>query len=126
MPATKSCSDLHGETAPPSKYMPPRERLEPLEPMPLQRGVCDWCGAKVKGRVYCNPACRRSYNNLLAAQGKSVMQTLKLWRKHRGAKGTAGQGKLSDAAARIDVILTHDRERKAHFQAQRAAKGKIA
>lgn len=90
-----------------------RDRLEQNERMPLQSGLCDWCGNSVeRGRSYCGTECRQKYNNLLARQGKSVMQMLKLWRKHRGAKGTPGEGMISQIAARVDAILEEDRERK--------------
>lgn len=86
--------------------------MEPKDPMPLQRGLCDWCGAQCpKGRSYCNATCRQSYNNLLARQGKSVMQLLKIWRKHRGAKGSPGEGKIGEVAARVDALLEEDRHR---------------
>ena len=90
----------------------PIDRREPIEPMPLKRGLCDWCGNKAgHGRSYCSPECRTKYNNKLAAQGKSVMQLLKIWRKHRGRKGTPGEGKLGDVTHRIDEILREDRQR---------------
>lgn len=81
--------------------------------MPLQRGSCDFCGRPtVKGRTYCGKECRVAYNNLLARQGKTVMQMLKVWRKHRGAKGTPGEGMIGEIATRVDAILEEDRERK--------------
>jgi len=81
--------------------------------MPLIRGSCDFCGrATAKGRTYCGKECRVTYNNLLARQGKSVMQLLKIWRKHRGAKGTPGEGMIGEVATRVDMILAEDRERK--------------
>jgi hypothetical protein len=94
-----------------------RNRMEPNAPMPLRRGVCDWCGAKTprdsmgQPRAYCGKDCRVKYNNLLATQGKAVMQMLKVWRKHRGAKGTPGEGVLGDITTRIDRILSEDRAR---------------
>jgi len=85
--------------------------------MPLQRGLCDWCGNTApRGRSYCGKECRVAYNNLLARQGKSVMQMLKLWRKHRGAKGTPGEGMIGEIATRVDAILAEDRERKASLR----------
>lgn len=94
--------------------------MEPMEPEALHRGRCDWCGAPVsRGRIYCSPQHRASYRNLLAAQGKSVMQLLKLWRKHRGAKGTPGEGKITAVAARVDEMLQHDRARVDEMSKQR-------
>jgi len=99
-----------------------RERLEPMSPMPLQPGRCDWCGDKTKrGKSYCNPQCRQAYNNLLARQGKAVMQMLKVWRKYRGRKGTPGQGMIGEIAHRVDGLLSEDRERKTTAAQQRAA-----
>lgn len=90
-----------------------KERREPQAPRPLKPGRCDWCGNRPpRGRAYCGPACRVSYNNALAAQGKAVMQLLKHWRAHRGRKGTPGEGVLSEVAHRVDQILREDRERR--------------
>ena len=57
-----------------------------------------------------------AYNNLLARQGKSVMQMLKVWRKHRGARGSPGEGMISQVASRVDQMLVEDRERKARLR----------
>lgn len=90
-----------------------RAPMEPKTTMPLQRGSCDFCGRPtVEGRTYCGKECRVAYNNLLARQGKTVMQMLKVWRKHRGAKGTPGEGMIGEIATRVDAILEEDRERK--------------
>lgn len=103
-------------------------RLEPNAPMPLTPGLCDWCGCKVGRapsgvqRSYCSPECRVSYNNQLAKEGKAVMQMLRLWRKHRGRKGTPGEGKISDIAHRVDGFLAADAERKAELARMRDAK----
>ena len=87
--------------------------MEPKTIGPVQRCRCDWCGAKIKpGRSYCSPECRTRYNNLLAAQGKTVMQMLKIWRAYRGRKGTRGEGMIGEIAARVDYMLELDRKRK--------------
>jgi len=97
--------------------MTSRDRMEPRDTQPLQAGRCDWCGGKTpRGRTYCNAKCRVAYNNLLGRQGKSVMQMLKLWRKHRGRKGTPGEGMIGDIATRVDQMLAEDRERKARMR----------
>jgi len=94
-----------------------------MDPEPVQRGACDHCGAKTKrGRSYCGPTCRVAYNAILARQGKAVIQALKIWRKHRGGKGTPGEGKLTAVAARVDAMLAEDRDRKAHYQKQETTK----
>ncbi len=90
------------------------DRREARPPQPLHRGACDWCGAKVpKGRSYCDRKCYQNYNNLLAKQGKAVMQMLKHWRLHRGRKGTPGEGMIGEVASRVDAMLGEDRDRKA-------------
>lgn len=89
-----------------------RDRLEPVESMPLRRGFCDWCGGEVsKGRVYCGRECRERYNALTLRQGKALVQLLKQWRLHRGRKGTPGAGKITLVSARVDLLLAEDRAR---------------
>lgn len=100
----------------PAPFDRKRHSVEPMDTQPMTRGLCDHCGQKApRGRTYCGPECRVAYNNILARQGKVVMQALKIWRKHRGGKGTPGEGKLSAICARVDAILVEDRERKAHY-----------
>jgi len=60
-----------------------------------------------------------AYNNILGRQGKAVIQALKIWRKHRGGKGTPGEDKLTAVAARVDAMLVEDRDRKAHYAAMK-------
>jgi predicted nucleic acid-binding Zn ribbon protein len=80
--------------------------------MPLQPGFCDFCGHTAPvGKSYCDSKCRVAYNNLLARQGKVVMQMLKIWRRHRGAKGSPGAAMIGQIAARVDLALKEDRER---------------
>jgi len=98
-----------------------RERLEPIDPIQLDRGCCDYCGARVKrGKVYCSPACQVAYNNLCTRQGKAVVQMLKVWRKYRGRKGTPGEGQMTRIAARVDLMLEEDRNRKKQAADRRA------
>lgn len=86
----------------------------------IQPGCCDFCGAPAKfPKKYCSPGCRTAYNNLLAAQGKAVMQALKLWRKHRGRKNTPGQDMISFVARRVDAMLEADRDRKTQLEESR-------
>lgn len=93
--------------------MEDRERMEPREPQPLERGRCDYCGNPApRGRSYCCSTCRVAYNNLLGRQGKAVMQMLKLWRKHRGRRGTPGEGMIGEIANRVDALLKEDQARK--------------
>lgn len=88
-----------------------RGRLEPKDPLPLTRGRCSWCGAKVKGKFYCSPDHRTKYNNLQNAQGKAIIQIAKVWRKHRGRKGTPGEGLIGELTDRLDKLNAEDRDR---------------
>ena len=82
-----------------------REPMEAKASMPLQRGSCDFCGrTTAEDRTYCGKECRVAYNNLLARQGKSVMQMLKVWRKHRGARGTPGDKRGQAQAAFLQSV----------------------
>jgi hypothetical protein len=91
-----------------------RERLEAFDVPPVQDGRCEWCGACVAQNLrYCGADCRTRYNNLLARQGKAVMQILKIWRSTYGQKGTKGAGMLAEVTKRVDAALREDRERKA-------------
>ncbi len=80
--------------------------------MPVKQGFCEWCGDRCKGRTYCSDFCRGKYTNLNLVHGKSLIQLLKIWRIHRGAKGTPGEGKLSDITFRLDQLLADDRQRR--------------
>ncbi|UFS68233.1 hypothetical protein LO749_21570 (plasmid) [Paracoccus denitrificans] len=94
-----------------------RERLEPVASQPLRRGRCDWCGRKTpRGRVYCSSQCRERYNSLVTRQGKALVQSLKLWRLHRGRRGTPGAGKITLISERVDALLAEDRQRWAELQ----------
>jgi len=87
-------------------------RKERNRSLPIEEGRCNECGAPVPpDRFYCDARCSATYSNRLAAQGKALMQMLKVWRKHRGAKGTPGEGKMSDVCDRLDAILAEDRAR---------------
>ena len=93
-----------------------RTPLEPKDALPITPGLCDWCGGPIgKGICYCSAECRSSYRNLLARQGKSVMQLLKVWRINRGAKGSRGEGLIGEITNRLDQINAEDRERKARL-----------
>lgn len=101
-------------------------RLEPSELPPVKPGRCQWCGARTPRDVrnnrmkYCRGTdCRQKYNNLCAKQGKPLMDMLKLWRKHRGAKGTPGQGVLTEVTTRLDRMIADDRERVSELTAVR-------
>ena len=102
------------------------DRLEPNELPALKPGRCNWCGAKTirdvrnKRMKYCSGTnCRVKYNNLLTKQGKALMDMLKIWRKHRGAKGTPGEGMIGHITTRLDGMLDKDRQRVAELTAVR-------
>ena len=98
------CPDSGGEAR--------RDRVEPIPSSPLRRGFCDWCGGRCRrGRTYCSSRCQVQYNNLLTRQGKALVQSLKLWRLHRGRKGTPGAGMMTRVSARVDALLAEDRRR---------------
>lgn len=93
-----------------------RAPMEPKATMPLQRVSCDFCGrTTAEDRTYCGKECHVAYNNLLARQGKAVMQMLKHWRMHRGRNGTPGEGMIGEVASRVDAMLTEDQARKAEL-----------
>jgi hypothetical protein len=108
---------MNPSNLPPTEWAPrahaaPRDRLEPMERLPLMRGLCNWCGRRCpRGRSYCAPACRVAYNNLLTRQGKALVQALKVWRMCRGRKGTRGAGLLTLVSARVDILIAEDRAR---------------
>lgn len=94
-----------------------RGRMEPIPSSPLRRGFCDWCGRKCpRGRTYCSSSCQQQYNNLLTRQGKALVQSLKIWRFHRGRRGTAGEGMMTRVSARVDALLVEDRARWARLE----------
>ena len=105
-------SNLPFDAAPESGKAMARERVEAIPSTPLRRGYCDWCGKRCRrGRTYCSPACRISYNNLITRQGKALVQSLKVWRLHRGRAGSPGAGMLTRVSERVDALLSEDRKR---------------
>ncbi|MEM6477836.1 MAG: hypothetical protein AAF647_02195 [Pseudomonadota bacterium] len=50
------------------------------------------------------------------------MHDLMLWRQHRGAKGTPGEGALSKVAQSVDAWLAEDRSRIAALRRQEGQK----
>lgn len=107
-----NASNLRSTEWTPGAHAAPRDRLEPMERLPLMRGLCNWCGKRCpRGRSYCAPACRVAYNNLLTRQGKPLVQALKVWRMCRGRAGTRGAGLLTLVSARVDILIAEDRAR---------------
>jgi len=90
---------------------------------PLTPGTCEWCGKTCEDAdVACSLSCEAQLVRLEAAQGKIVLRVLKRWRKHRGRKGTPGEGAMTEAASIVDRFLRNDRQRREYFSAERRQK----
>ena len=84
-----------------------------IEKEPLTPGTCEWCGKPCEPEdAACSLSCEAQLARLEATQGKAVLRILKKWRKHRGRKGTPGEGAMSEAAALVDRFLKADRLRR--------------
>lgn len=95
-----------------------------LDKTPLTPGVCEWCGKLCEMEdAACSLSCEAQLNRLEATQGRMVLRALKRWRKHRGRKGTPGEGAMTEVAEVVDGFLKSDRiRREAHLaQARRRA-----
>ena len=95
---------------------------------PLTPGSCEWCGKICELEdVACSLSCEAQIHRLEAVQGRAVLRGLKRWRKHRGARGTAGEGLLTEISLIVDSFMRGDRERReAHQRNQRSAAAKEA
>lgn len=60
-------------------------------------------------QVFCSRECNRRYYGRLANRGAQVLEMLMTWRIHRGAKGTPGEGMLTEIAAKVDGFVAEDR-----------------
>ena len=92
-----------------------------LDKTPLTPGVCEWCGKLCELEdVACSLSCEAQLHRVEAVQGRMVLRTLKRWRKHRGAKGSPGEGAITEVAQLVDSFLKNDRQRReAHQHQQR-------
>lgn len=98
-----------------------------LDKIPLTPGVCEWCGNICEMEdVACSLSCEAQLHRLEAYQGRTVLRSLKRWRKHRGRKGTPGEGAMTEVANIIDLFLKTDRLRRERFQAGFRAKAAAA
>jgi hypothetical protein len=86
------------------------------DPLPaLSPGFCDFCGGRVPRRPgtprkrFCAAACRVQWWRMARMRGGQLYQLAVLWRKHRGAKGTPGEGKIGEIAALVDRWAAEDR-----------------
>lgn len=115
------------ESAPHARKSPTHDHGDVAENLPLQPGRCDWCGSKLKpapnGRPkrFCCEPCRLEWWKLAQMRGKQVVHGLSLWRKHRGGKGTPGEGVLSTVASQVDKWLAEDRERISEMQREQGS-----
>ena len=92
-----------------------------LDKTPLTPGTCEWCGKNCELEdVACSLSCEAQLHRVEAVQGRMILRTLKRWRKHRGAKGSPGEGAITEVAQMVDAFLKNDRQRReAHQNQQR-------
>ena len=91
-----------------------------LDTEPLAPGTCEWCGKVCELEdATCSLSCEAQLVRLEAAQGRIVVRTLKKWRKHRGRKGTPGEGAITEVAALVDGFNKNDRIRRERLAARR-------
>lgn len=84
-----------------------------LDIEPLTPGICEWCGKVCELEdAACSLACEAQLVRLQAARGRIVLQKLMKWRKHRGAKGTPGEGTIMELSRLVDGFLRDDRRRR--------------
>lgn len=77
---------------------------------PLTPGTCEVCGKPCElTDATCSLACEAILHKREMKQGRELVRELKLWRKHRGRKGTPGEGGMTRIAARVDAMLKEDR-----------------
>lgn len=80
---------------------------------PIHPGTCEWCGKACNPEdTCCSLSCEAKLLRLEKETGLNVLRLLKLWRKHRGRKGTPGEGVLTLIAAEVDTLLKSDRSRR--------------
>lgn len=91
-----------------------------LDKTPLTPGTCEYCGdvAEMEDSC-CSLSCEARLARLEAAQGQAVLRVLKRWRKHRGRKGTPGEGAMTEVANLTDRFLKADRRRREEANAER-------
>lgn len=93
-----------------------------LDKTPLTPGTCEWCGKDCEMEdVACCLSCEARIHQQEAVQGRMVLRVLKRWRRHRGRKGTPGEGAMTEVATMVDGFLRTDRLRRENFQAARRA-----
>lgn len=94
-----------------------------LDTKPITPGTCEWCGKDCELEdSACSLSCEAQLRRLEGAQGRIVLRSLKLWRKHRGRKDTPGQGAMTEVAALVDRFLKDDRLRREEAGVKRRQK----
>lgn len=84
---------------------------------PLTPGICEWCGNPCEVEdVACSLSCEAQIHRVEALQGRAVLRGLKRWRKYRGARGSAGEGLLTEISLLVDAFSRADRERREKHQ----------
>lgn len=79
--------------------------------VPLTPGRCEVCDKPCELEdAACSIQCEAVLARREREQGKEIVRIAKLWRRHRGRKGTPGEGALPKLAAMIDAMLTADRK----------------
>lgn len=80
---------------------------------PLYPGCCEWCGVDVlPDRNTCGPRCEAALQVAEKTVARRALAELKLWRRHRGRKGTPGEGAMTRLAALTDAHLAESRARR--------------
>ncbi len=100
--------------------MPTSLRSTFLHLDPLTPGTCEWCGKDCDPvDAFCCVSCEAQNRRLESAQGLLVIRALKQWRRHRGRKGTPGEGQITEVAALVDRFTKADRRRREKMAEQR-------
>lgn len=89
---------------------------------PLYPGTCEVCGKTCELEdAVCGITCEAELGRRERLQGRAVIRTLKRWRRHRGRKGTPGEGALTEVTLMMDTFLRQDRVARKESTAEREA-----
>lgn len=102
--------------------------IDHAEGEPVWPGVCQHCGAlparksgKLTRKLFCSPACRSAWRKEETRLGRRVARLAMIWRRHKGAKGTPAEGKLTEITALVEAHLREQRTRHAATKARRCS-----
>jgi predicted nucleic acid-binding Zn ribbon protein len=88
--------------------------------VPITPGTCEVCGKPCELEdAACSIPCEAALARREREQGKEIIRLAKLWRKHRGRKGTPGEGALTRIASAVDAMLQADRTNLKKLRTQR-------